>query len=97
MSTTIVEQLKTIIAEELDVNLKAEEIDEHVPLFEGGLGFDSIATVELIALLERHFGIEFSDAELSPETFSNLTVLADFIDKKMNSPSITVVGVDTPS
>ena len=97
MSTTIVEQLKTIIAEELDVNLKAEEIDEHVPLFEGGLGFDSIATVELIALLERHFGIEFSDAELSPETFSNLTVLAEFIEQKIISPSKTIVEVNTPS
>lgn len=96
MSTPLVEQLKTIIAEDLDVNLKAEDIDEHVPLFEGGLGFDSIATVELIALLERHFGIEFSDAELSPETFRNLTVLADFIEQKIISPSNTVVEVNTP-
>lgn len=82
MSATIIEKLKVIIAEELDTNLSAESIDESVSLFEDGLGFDSIATVELISLVEKHFDVEFSDAELNPENFSNLKVLANFISQK---------------
>lgn len=83
MSKTIVSQLKVIIAEELDVNLEQEEIDETVSLFEDGLGLDSIAVVELIALIEKHFKIEFADSDLNLESFSNLNVLADSIAQKM--------------
>lgn len=82
MSKGIIEQLKTIISEELDVNLKPEDIDENVSLFEEGLGFDSVIIVELIALTEEKFDIQFSDSELSLESFSNLNVLAECIVKK---------------
>ncbi|MGA1284509.1 MAG: acyl carrier protein [Prochlorothrix sp.] len=82
MSATIIEKLKTIIVNELDTNLSVDEIDESTSLFEDGLGFDSIATVELISLVEKHFDIEFSDAELNPENFGNLKVLAGFIEGK---------------
>lgn len=85
MSESVVEQLKTIIAEELDVNLKPEDIDESVSLFEDGLGFDSVIIVELIALTEEKFGIQFSDDELSLESFGNLNVLADCIMKKQGA------------
>ena len=84
MSETLVGQLKVIIAEELDVNLKAEEIDESASLFdENGLGLDSIAIVEFISLIEEKFGIMFADSELSPEFFSNLNVLANLINTKL--------------
>ena len=85
MSVTLANQLKTIMAEELDVNLKVEEIDENASLFEDGLGLDSIAIVELVSLVEQHFGFQFSDAELTPESFNNLNVLADFVSAKLSS------------
>ncbi|NEP44041.1 MAG: acyl carrier protein [Okeania sp. SIO2H7] len=91
MSETVINRLKTIIAEELDVNLKIEEINEDASLFEDGLGFDSIVTVEFISLIEQHFGLEFSDGELNPELFSNLKVLADFISSK--KPELTMETV----
>ncbi|MFM6180523.1 MAG: acyl carrier protein [Dolichospermum sp.] len=84
MSTNIVNRLKTILDQELDINLKEEKIDETVSLFEGGLGLDSIAMVELISLVEKHFNIQFSDSELNLESFSNLNVLADCIAQKMS-------------
>ena len=79
MSETVTNKLKTIVSEELDVNLNIEDIDENASLFEDGLGLDSIATVEFISLIEEHFGIEFSDGELNPELFANLKVLANYI------------------
>jgi len=83
MSETLVNQLKAIIAQELDVNLKMEEIDENASLFEDGLGLDSIAIVDLISLIEEKFSFQFSDSELSPEFFNNLQVLANLIDSKL--------------
>lgn len=92
MSETVTSRLKTIIAEELDVNLKVEEIDDEASLFEDGLGFDSIATVEFISLIEQKLGIEFSDGELNPELFSNLKVLADFITTKKPELTMETLG-----
>ncbi|MEM9272820.1 MAG: acyl carrier protein [Cyanobacteria bacterium P01_F01_bin.143] len=84
-STELITQLKTIIAEELDVNLTVGEIDDGVSLFEEGLGFDSIAIVEFISAIEKHFDIEFDDAELDPENFKSLQILAGVISVKVDS------------
>ena len=84
-STELVNQLKNIIAEELDVNLTTEEIADNVSLFEEGLGFDSIAIVEFISAIEKHFDIEFDDSELDPQYFQSLQILADLISSKIES------------
>ncbi|VFM96839.1 MAG: acyl carrier protein [Candidatus Kentron sp. G] len=82
MTESVVQKLKRIVAEELDVNLRPEEIDEHVSLFEEGLGFDSVVIIELISLIEANFGFQFSDDELNMELFKSLETLATFISEK---------------
>ncbi|VEN73215.1 Acyl carrier protein [Candidatus Desulfarcum epimagneticum] len=82
MSEAVIKKLKKIIAEELDVNLTADEIDENASLFEDGLGLDSIVIVELIALAEERFGFLLSEDELNPESFTSLRVFADVIASK---------------
>jgi len=82
---SIIAKLKEIIANELDINLTIEEIDENTSLFEDGLGFDSIATVEMISLVEKHFDVQFEDSELSPEYFGNLNILSQFIISKLEA------------
>ena len=82
---SIIAKLKEIIANELDINLTVEEIDEQTSLFEDGLGFDSIATVEMISLVEKHFDVQFEDSELSPEYFGNLNILSQFIISKLEA------------
>ena len=85
ISTELISELKTIIADELDLNLTVEEIDDKVSLFEEGLGFDSIAIVEFISAIEKHFDIEFDDSELDPENFQSLQILAKLIAGKVDS------------
>ena len=75
----IVAQLKAIIADQLDVNLVAEEIDERDSFFEEGMGIDSVAVVELIVLTESHFGVEFADEDLVPEWFRSLRAFAELV------------------
>jgi len=82
MSQTIVNQLKKIISEKLDVNLSYHEIDEKVSLFEDGLGLDSIAIVNLIVAIENEFSLSIPDDELSADLFKSINVLADFIGQK---------------
>jgi acyl carrier protein len=80
---SVTKQLKQLIAQELDVNLKLDEIDDGSTLFEDGLGIDSIAIVELISLAEERFGIEFSDDDLVPASFASLEVLSNLIAGKL--------------
>lgn len=82
MSEHIVDRLKGIIAGKLDVNLKKEDIDETVSLFEDGLGLDSIAIVELIVNIEKEFDIAIQDDELNAGLFRSLNVLGEFIGEK---------------
>ena len=83
MPESVIDGLKHIIAEELDVNLDPQEIDESAPLFEEGIGLDSIAIMDFILLIEERFGFEFSDTELNVELFRNLKTLAGFIATKV--------------
>lgn len=75
----IISKLKKIIANELDVNLKIEDIDEAVSLLDQGLALDSIVLVEFIGLIEHHFGVQFSEADLRMDAFKNLQVLSELI------------------
>ncbi|ELS03905.1 phosphopantetheine-containing protein [Xenococcus sp. PCC 7305] len=85
ISDTIVSQLKEIMASELDLNLKVEEIDENANLLESDMGVDSLAIVELIYLVEEHFKIEFIDDELTPENFETLNILANIVSSKQKN------------
>ena len=76
-------QLKDLIANELDADLKLEDIDENVSLFEEGLGLDSIMVVELITSMEIKFNVEFPEEELDIELFENLRTLAQVLVEKM--------------
>jgi acyl carrier protein len=85
MSMDITERLKRIIAEQLDVNIALEDIGDEQPLFEGGLGLDSVAVMEFITLIEENFGFEFAEDELNLKPFGNLRSLTDFVAAKLQA------------
>lgn len=92
MIENVIEQLKHIIAEELDVNRKLEEIDADASLFEEGIGLDSVAIMEFITHIEKHFGFHFAESELNLEPFKNLRTLAQFISAKLEQPQTQTVS-----
>ena len=78
----IVEQLKNIIVDQLDANIKRAEITLDVSLLEDGLGLDSIMLVELISLVEENFSFQFAEDELDLNIFTNIQTLAAFVATK---------------
>ena len=46
-------ELKGIIVHDLDVNIKMEDIDDEVSLYDDGLGLDSISVINFIVLIEK--------------------------------------------
>lgn len=83
MQDQVLEQVKRIVVEDLDVNLKYEDLDDTVPLFEEGLALDSVILVELIGFIEKRFNIELGDEALSTETFRNLQSIAKVIREQL--------------
>jgi acyl carrier protein len=83
MSDQVLERIKRIVVEDLDVNLSYDDLDETVPLFEEGLALDSVVLVELISFIEKRFNIQLQDELLTTETFRNLQSVAGVIREQL--------------
>lgn len=83
MSDPVLEQIKRIVVDDLDLNLTYEALDETVPLFEEGLALDSVILVELISFIEKRFNIELRDELLNMDTFRNLQSIARVIREQL--------------
>ncbi|HDS15458.1 MAG TPA: acyl carrier protein [Proteobacteria bacterium] len=74
-------QLKEIIIAELNLeDIKPETLADDDPLFgDEGLGLDSLDAVELVVLIQKHFGVEIKDMEEGREALTSINALAEFI------------------
>jgi acyl carrier protein len=75
----VLEGLKSIIVEDLDVDVEVQDLTPTVPLFEDGLGLDSVVLVELISAIEKRFEVVVPDDLLTVETFMDLQSVARVI------------------
>ena len=61
-------------------DVTVEDIDSSSPLFgDSGLMLDSLDAVELVVVVEKHFGVAIADAEEARKAFTSVSGLADFI------------------
>ena len=61
-------------------DVTVEGIDSSAPLFgDSGLMLDSLDAVELVVVVEKHFGVAIADAEEARKAFTSVSGLADFI------------------
>ena len=80
----IKENLKKILIEELSLDdLTPEEIEDDAPLFGEGLGLDSLDAVELVVLLEKHFGVEVKNLDEGRAAFQSINTLVTFIKDRL--------------
>ncbi|MDH4100661.1 MAG: phosphopantetheine-binding protein [Nitrospirota bacterium] len=77
------EKIKKMLVEELNLEeITSREIKDDAPLFGEGLGLDSLDAVELVVLVQKHFGIEIKDMEEGRSAFESVNALAEFIEKR---------------
>lgn len=77
------EQVKTILAEVLNLGPRRSALRGDSPLLGSIPELDSIAVINVITALEEHFGITVADDEISAETFATLDSLSSFVDQKL--------------
>jgi acyl carrier protein len=76
----LIDKLKEEIISQLNLeDLKKEDIGDDAPLFGEGLGLDSIDALELIALLDKNYGIKVANPADGKKIFVSVRTMAQFI------------------
>lgn len=76
------QKLKEQIIDALNLEeLTPEDIKDEAPLFgPEGLGFDSIDALELLVLLEKNYGIKFTDPSKAKSVLVSVGEISRYID-----------------
>ena len=77
---TLKRKLKELLVSGLRLqDTEPAAIADDQPIFVEGLGLDSIDALELVVLIEEHFGIAIPDEEVGKSAFASISALADYI------------------
>jgi acyl carrier protein len=81
-TATLKQQLKEQIIQFLNLTtFKPEDIKDDQPLFGEGLGLDSIDSLELIALLDRNYGIKINDPKEGRKILVDVNTMVAYIQQ----------------
>lgn len=75
-------RIKEMLVRQLKLNVKPEEIDDGAPLFGEGLGLDSIDVLEVVASLEKEFGVAIRSQEEGERVLTSVDGIASYLVEK---------------
>jgi len=80
------EQIKNLIIESLELeDITPEDIQDEEPLFNDGLGLDSIDALELGMALKKQYNLNLSkNKEENKKYFYSVKTIADFVRTQQN-------------
>jgi len=80
----ILGKLKSVLVNDLMLDVTEDEIDEETPLFgPDSLGLDSIDALQLVLAIEKHFGLKISDSEAAKGILeSPKTIVSEILKSK---------------
>ena len=75
-------KLKEAIVKDLNLeDVSPKDIVDDAPLFGEGLGLDSLDAIELVVLVQRHFGVNMEDMEDARGAFASINTLVRYIEE----------------
>jgi len=81
---TLKQQIKTLMVENLMLQISAEEIGDDQLLFgPGSMGLDSVDALQLVVALDKTFGLKIADPVAAKEILKNVNTIADAVQQKL--------------
>ncbi len=75
------QRLKELMISELMLELTADEIGDDTPLFgPAGVGLDSVDALQLVVMIEKHFGFKMADQEQAKTVLQSVNSIAEAIE-----------------
>jgi acyl carrier protein len=83
-------QLKEHVIKYLNLlSITPEEIGDDMPLFQAGLGLDSIDSIELVVLMEREYGIKIENPKEGRQILVDVNTMIDYIEQHRAKVNLT--------
>lgn len=77
----LIDEIKALIISSLNLETTPDQIDATGPLFQSGLGLDSIDALELAVAIERKYGVTIPDEAVGKRVFSSVQALAEYVNE----------------
>lgn len=75
------QRLKELLIAELMLDLKATDIGDDTPLFgPSGVGLDSVDALQLVVMLEKHYGFKMADQEQAKQVLQSVDSIAQTVE-----------------
>jgi acyl carrier protein len=75
------DELKRLLVQTLELDVPAAEIRDDEPLFEAGLGVDSVEALALVNAVEETFGVQIPDDDIGIGLFQDIRSLAEVVER----------------
>jgi acyl carrier protein len=77
------QRLKELMISELMLDMAADEIGDDTPLFgPAGIGLDSVDALQLVVMIEKHFGFKMADQDQAKRILQSVNTIAAAVDQK---------------
>jgi len=78
------ERIKTMIVENLMLQVSATEIGDDQPLFgPGSLGLDSVDALQLVVALDKNYGLKIPDPAAAKEVLQSVNTIVAAVQNKI--------------
>jgi acyl carrier protein len=79
MASNLEQEIKEKLIQTLELKTAPEKVDDHAPLFVGGLGLDSVDALEVASMLSTHFHVEIPDKETAKTVLASIHSIAEYV------------------
>jgi acyl carrier protein len=81
------QQIKTLMVENLMLQLGATDIKDDQPLFgPGSLGLDSVDALQLVVALDKNFGLKIPTPAAAKEILQSVDTIVAAVRNKLSAP-----------
>jgi acyl carrier protein len=86
MNLTLTDRIKGMIVETLMLQMGPSELTDDQALFgPGSLGLDSVDALQLVVMLDKHFGLKIADSAAAREILKSIATIVAAVERHQTS------------